>query len=303
MFDVIWTDHDRELQGEHRAKKEAAKEKTSKKQKRASLSTKRSSVSSGDSPFSSFFRGHGLKRINTSDARSTNSSSRLASPSTLATSFDGRSPRSSDAGARPAGGGAAPGKCSSEQGRGNASAEDERSVDLSRHGSIFSKYPESDNVTSNSTGDISFMEQKRVQGKPTAPIPDTQPHYENATWPRSSKKMYAPEHFVPIISTHMILGFVLLLRLCLLPSSPDLCHQHDPSARQLDLSTWILGRHQTFGAHLLTAQTRIFNRPSKSSQACWQNALLEQSKLSMWKDGKKSYMPGPICSSMLCFNL
>lgn len=182
MFDVIWTDHDRELQGEHRAKKEAAS-KESKKQKRSSLSTKRSSVSSDSSPFSSFFRGHGLKRINT-DARSANSS-RLASPSPLATSFDGRSPRSSDAGMRPSGPSA---KCSGEQGRGT-SVEDERSVDLSRHGSIFSKYAESDNVTSNSITDTS-LDQRRSQGKSFV---DTPPIYENATWPRSTKKLYGPK--------------------------------------------------------------------------------------------------------------
>lgn len=212
MFDVIWTDHDRELQGEHRAKKEAASKDTSKKQKRSSLSTKRSSVSSDSSPFSSFFRGHGLKRINTSDARSADSS-RLASPSPLATSFDGRSLRSSDGGPRPAG--APPsGKCSGEQGRGNGSVEDERSVELSRHGSIFSKYAESDNVTSNSTGDISLLEHTRSQGKSGAPALDTRPIYENATWP-STKRLYALQDRFEIPLT--ILGSAQQLDLCLPP--------------------------------------------------------------------------------------
>lgn len=213
MFDVIWTDHDRQLQGEHRAKKEAAAaaatrdsgpSKKKSQQARSSLSTKRSSVSSGDSPLSSFFRGHGLKRINTtSDAdansrtRSTNSS-RLASPSPLATSFDGgrsnNSPRSSGTGSRPAGAAvvATTGKCSGEQGRGHGSVEDERSVDLSRHGSVFSKYAESDNVTSYSTGDSSFSDRHRSLGKTAVPQKlDTQPIYEHATWPRSTKKLYA----------------------------------------------------------------------------------------------------------------
>jgi hypothetical protein len=87
MFDVIWTDPDRELVGEHRAKKELKRGQREKQQKRESHSTPRSSRSSSDSPFS-FLRPHSLKRINTSEENESVKSavsSQLASPSESST--------------------------------------------------------------------------------------------------------------------------------------------------------------------------------------------------------------------------
>lgn len=63
MFDVIWTDPNRELVGEHRAKKDRKKEQkqpSRDRSERNSLST-RSSLSSADSPFS-FLRSKGLRQ-------------------------------------------------------------------------------------------------------------------------------------------------------------------------------------------------------------------------------------------------
>lgn len=112
MFDVIWGDPDRELVGEHRAKKELKKEQKEKEKemerekekKRGSASTARSSRSSSDSPFA-FLRSHGLKRIATSEANPSSkstASSQVASPSVssvrspLSATFDLTSRRNSD---------------------------------------------------------------------------------------------------------------------------------------------------------------------------------------------------------------
>ncbi|KAK5995876.1 hypothetical protein PT974_04294 [Cladobotryum mycophilum] len=107
MWDVIWTDPDKELVGEHRAKKEKdgeqKKKKSSNHSGRASVSTT-SSRSSIDSPFS-LFRGRGLKRVNTASANgqmASSISSGLESPSIisarspLSRTFDESSRHSSD---------------------------------------------------------------------------------------------------------------------------------------------------------------------------------------------------------------
>ena len=93
MFDVIWTDPDRELVGEHRAKKEKKKVQQEKQTltSRSSLST-RSSRSSVDSPFS-LFRSRGPKNPSQAGSRTKSSgSSGLMTPSILSS----RSPLSID---------------------------------------------------------------------------------------------------------------------------------------------------------------------------------------------------------------
>lgn len=107
MFDVIWTDPDRELVGEHRAKKEREREQINKdknknrsKDSDKSLSRRslsiRSSRSSTDSPFS-FLRNRGLKQAThaksdaKSDAKTKSNSSGLFTPSLVSS----RSPLSS----------------------------------------------------------------------------------------------------------------------------------------------------------------------------------------------------------------
>ncbi|CAM1510231.1 Fc.00g005660.m01.CDS01 [Cosmosporella sp. VM-42] len=93
MFDVIWTDPDRELVGEHRAKKEKKKAQKEKQtlSSRSSLST-RSSRSSVDSPFS-LFRSRGPKNASQAGSGTKSSgSSGLMTPSILSS----RSPLSID---------------------------------------------------------------------------------------------------------------------------------------------------------------------------------------------------------------
>lgn len=105
MFDVIWTDPNRELVGEHRAKKEKKRDQKEKQKalaSRSSLST-RSSRSSVESPFG-FLRSRGLKRVDTEKANSNPKSgassglltpSILSSRSPLSVASDGRSYRHS----------------------------------------------------------------------------------------------------------------------------------------------------------------------------------------------------------------
>ncbi|KAF7559841.1 hypothetical protein G7046_g4300 [Stylonectria norvegica] len=91
MFDVIWTDPDRELVGEHRAKKEKKKGQKDKDKtlaSRSSMST-RSSRSSTDSPFG-FLRSRAQKQA-TANSKSS-ASSGLKTPSLLSS----RSPLSID---------------------------------------------------------------------------------------------------------------------------------------------------------------------------------------------------------------
>jgi hypothetical protein len=100
MFDVIWTDPDRELVGEHRAKKDRNKDKkksTSKdRSQRNSIST-RSSLSSGDSPFA-FLKPKGLRQARSSKGTpslesiavtdsATSSNRSIKSPSSLGFDF------------------------------------------------------------------------------------------------------------------------------------------------------------------------------------------------------------------------
>lgn len=102
MFDVIWTDPDRELVGEHRAKKEKKREQQGKeKEKEKSISSRsslsvRSSRSSTDSPFG-FLRSRGLKQSNSD--KTNPKTTGLLTPSLLSS----RSPLStdSDAGSYP----------------------------------------------------------------------------------------------------------------------------------------------------------------------------------------------------------
>lgn len=111
MWDVIWTDPDRELLGEHRAKKEKSdsrKGRNKTKSGRSSMSTT-SSQSSTDSPFS-IFRSRELRKISSNSASSakitSSGSSGLASPSfnstrsPLSQSFDGESCRNCEGGPR-----------------------------------------------------------------------------------------------------------------------------------------------------------------------------------------------------------
>lgn len=105
MFDVIWTDPNRELVGEHRAKKEKKRDQKEKQKalaSRSSLST-RSSRASVESPFG-FLRARGLKRVDTEKANSNPKSgassglltpSILSSRSPLSVASDGRSYRHS----------------------------------------------------------------------------------------------------------------------------------------------------------------------------------------------------------------
>lgn len=90
MFDVLWTDPDRELVGERRAKKEEARERKVREQEiRSSIST-RASSSSSDKAFSFF----GSKSLRKAKTKRSNPPSTLASPT-----FDTRSLRSSIFGA------------------------------------------------------------------------------------------------------------------------------------------------------------------------------------------------------------
>ncbi|KAH6994874.1 hypothetical protein EDB80DRAFT_652774 [Ilyonectria destructans] len=95
MFDVIWTDPDRELVGEHRAKKEKKREQQGKeKEKEKSISSRsslsvRSSRSSTDSPFG-FLRSRGLKQSNLD--KTNPKTTGLLTPSLLSS----RSPLSTD---------------------------------------------------------------------------------------------------------------------------------------------------------------------------------------------------------------
>jgi len=77
MFEVLWTDPDRELVGEHRAKKELAREQKARERERSSrssLSTQASS-SSNDKPFG-LFGSKSLKKARSK--KSTHPQSRLA---------------------------------------------------------------------------------------------------------------------------------------------------------------------------------------------------------------------------------
>ncbi|CAH0044247.1 unnamed protein product [Clonostachys solani] len=168
MWDVFWTDPNRELVGEHRARKER-KKKQEKLDKRRSVSTKSSSFSSGDSPFS-FLRPQNLKRVNTSETGSATpsiSSSWLASPtfsstqSPLSPTFDIPS-RPSFAAGRPSTSVERP-STSSHPGelRSFGRGDDLASPRSSQHDSVFSKYPESDQGTSESVRDCSSKEYER----------------------------------------------------------------------------------------------------------------------------------------------
>lgn len=111
MFDVSWGDSNRELVGEHRAKKELRnqqKEKDKEKgKKRGSSSTPRSSRSSAESALARW-RPRGLKRLSAGDANGGSKSidsEQVASPispsngsvrSPLSPTFDLTSRRSSD---------------------------------------------------------------------------------------------------------------------------------------------------------------------------------------------------------------
>jgi hypothetical protein len=82
MFDVIWTDPDRELVGERRARKIVEKEQKEKEKKhggRSSMSI-RSSSSSGDRPFA-FFGSKSLKRVVTPSKAPSTATSGLFTPS------------------------------------------------------------------------------------------------------------------------------------------------------------------------------------------------------------------------------
>lgn len=174
MFDVIWGDPDRELVGEHRAKKELKKEtQKEKEKKRGSLSTARSSRSSSDSPLA-FLRSHGLKRIATSDAnastRSTGSS-QIASPSAsicspLSPTFDFTSRPNSDIAAT---------RTSSDPSFVDRQSEIDctgakgpeavkTSPGLSRHDSVFSTYEESDTESPN------LITKRLGRHRPNAPV-------------------------------------------------------------------------------------------------------------------------------------
>ncbi|KAJ3535127.1 hypothetical protein NM208_g6462 [Fusarium decemcellulare] len=102
MFDVIWTDPDRELVGEHRAKKEKKREQKN-KQKEAEKAAGKSSVSihsarsSTETPFG-FLRGRNAKQAKANNTKAKTNSSSLLTPSILSS----RSPLSaaSDADSR-----------------------------------------------------------------------------------------------------------------------------------------------------------------------------------------------------------
>jgi hypothetical protein len=164
MFDVIWTDPDRELVGEHRAKKDRNKDKkksTSKdRSQRNSIST-RSSLSSGDSPFA-FLKPKGLRQARSSKGTpslesiavtdsATSSNRSIKSPSSLG--FDFRKNRRTSAlsvvGAASFLDSSRPSQDQSVRSQ-VASTAGELSPSLTSSESIFSHSQESDGRTSNS---------------------------------------------------------------------------------------------------------------------------------------------------------
>ncbi|KAK7425393.1 hypothetical protein QQZ08_008072 [Neonectria magnoliae] len=99
MFDVIWTDPDRELVGEHRAKKEKKRELQQSREKDKSISSRssmsvRSSRSSTDSPFG-FLRSRGLKP-SISDKSKSNTKSTVSTGLLTPSILSSRSPLSTD---------------------------------------------------------------------------------------------------------------------------------------------------------------------------------------------------------------
>ncbi|KPM43557.1 hypothetical protein AK830_g2990 [Neonectria ditissima] len=99
MFDVIWTDPDRELVGEHRAKKEKKREMQQSREKDKSISSRSSmsmlsSRSSTDSPFG-FLRSRGLKP-SISDKSNSKSKSTVSSGLLTPSILSSRSPLSTD---------------------------------------------------------------------------------------------------------------------------------------------------------------------------------------------------------------
>ncbi|KAI9155240.1 hypothetical protein HJFPF1_07821 [Paramyrothecium foliicola] len=161
MFDVIWTDPNRELVGEHRAKKDRKKEKKqADRSERNSLST-RSSLSSADSPFS-FFRPKAMRHARTSKenqsmesvaAVDSIASSNRSMKSPVSQAFDFRKARRasvlSTTGAPSFNESSRPSQDQSVRSR-LASTGGELSPSVTSYESIFSQSPDSDGRASNS---------------------------------------------------------------------------------------------------------------------------------------------------------
>jgi hypothetical protein len=176
MFDVIWTDPNRELVGEHRAKKDRNREKQTPRDKdkdkdrgdRSSLST-RSSLSSADSPFS-FLRSKGLRQaraikgtnstesVVADDATSRSDKSSLP----LAQVFDSRKNH------RRSGVSTVASRPSQEQSIGGGTPSGDMSPSLTCYDSIFSRSPESDTRTSNSVHERASEELSKHSSLPRA---------------------------------------------------------------------------------------------------------------------------------------